>query len=236
VSAGRQGSPLTSPLEASLGHNENELNIDFYNQQKYAKQNEVIENQPQNISWIDKYRPKVFDDIVYQDEIKEILRSNLESLPHLLFYGCPGSGKTSLIMIIARHIYGNSLKNNVLILNASQDRGIDVVRNKIKLFAQKTAYTNHPFKLIILDEADSMTPDAQSALRRILEHYSKITRFCFICNYVTKMIDPIVSRCSIIRFKPIKKEFIQQKLEYIAKNESLINFEKYIPKICELTN
>ena len=139
-------------------------------------------------------------------------------------------------MIIAKSIYGDDLKKNVLILNASQDRGINIVRNKIKSFAQKSTYNKYPFKLIILDESDSMTADAQSALRRILEHYSKITRFCFICNYVSKMIDPIISRCSIIRFKPIKKEYVKEKLEYIAKNEKLIDYDKYISKICELTN
>ena len=148
----------------------------------------------------------------------------------MLFYGPPGTGKTSTILALAKELYGPEMfRTRVLELNASDERGISIVREKVKDFARmqlsnppahyKDRYPCPPYKIIILDEADSMTQDAQSALRRTMETYSKITRFCLICNYVTRIIDPLASRCSKFRFKMLDQGNAKKRLEDIAKNE-----------------
>ncbi|KAI9745224.1 MAG: hypothetical protein M1818_001502 [Claussenomyces sp. TS43310] len=153
-----------------------------------------------------------------------------EQLPHMLFYGPPGTGKTSTILALAKELYGPELvKTRVLELNASDERGISIVREKVKDFArmqlsqpseaQRTRYPCPPYKIIILDEADSMTQDAQSALRRTMETYSKITRFCLVCNYVTRIIDPLASRCSKFRFKSLDQGNARVRLQDIARLE-----------------
>jgi replication factor C subunit 2/4 len=150
----------------------------------------------------------------------------------MLFYGPPGTGKTSTILALAKELYGPELmKSRVLELNASDERGISIVREKVKDFARmqltnpppgyKSRYPCPPFKIIILDEADSMTQDAQSALRRTMETYSKITRFCLICNYVTRIIDPLASRCSKFRFKSLDQGNAKKRLEEIAAKEGV---------------
>lgn len=153
-------------------------------------------------------------------------------LPHMLFYGPPGTGKTSTILALAKELYGPEMfRTRVLELNASDERGISIVREKVKDFARmqlsnppphyKDKYPCPPYKIIILDEADSMTQDAQSALRRTMETYSKITRFCLICNYVTRIIDPLASRCSKFRFKALDQGNARKRLEDIAENEGM---------------
>ena len=148
----------------------------------------------------------------------------------MLFYGPPGTGKTSTILALAKDLYGPEMfKSRVLELNASDERGISIVREKVKDFARmqlsnpppqyKSRYPCPPYKIIILDEADSMTQDAQSALRRTMETYSKITRFCLICNYVTRIIDPLASRCSKFRFKLLDQENAQSRIQDIANSE-----------------
>lgn len=150
----------------------------------------------------------------------------------MLFYGPPGTGKTSTILALAKELYGPEfVKQRVLELNASDERGISIVREKVKDFARmqltnpppgyKERYPCPPFKIIILDEADSMTQDAQSALRRTMETYSKITRFCLICNYVTRIIDPLASRCSKFRFKSLDQGNAKKRLEEIAEKEGV---------------
>ena len=150
----------------------------------------------------------------------------------MLFYGPPGTGKTSTILALAKELYGPEMfKSRVLELNASDERGISIVREKVKDFARmqlsnppaqyKERYPCPPYKIIILDEADSMTQDAQSALRRTMETYSKITRFCLICNYVTRIIDPLASRCSKFRFKTLDQGNAKKRLEEIARNEGV---------------
>lgn len=150
----------------------------------------------------------------------------------MLFYGPPGTGKTSTILALAKELYGPEMfKSRVLELNASDERGISIVREKVKDFARmqlsnpppsyKERYPCPPYKIIILDEADSMTQDAQSALRRTMETYSKITRFCLICNYVTRIIDPLASRCSKFRFKMLDQGDAKKRLEDIAKLENI---------------
>ena len=150
----------------------------------------------------------------------------------MLFYGPPGTGKTSTILALAKELYGPEMfKSRVLELNASDERGISIIREKVKDFARmqlsnapsnyKDRYPCPPFKIIVLDEADSMTQDAQSALRRTMETYSKITRFCLICNYVTRIIDPLASRCSKFRFKTLDQGNAKQRLEDIARMEQV---------------
>jgi replication factor C subunit 2/4 len=150
----------------------------------------------------------------------------------MLFYGPPGTGKTSTILALAKELYGPELiKTRVLELNASDERGISIVREKVKNFARMQLsnpspsyakqYPCPPYKIIILDEADSMTQDAQSALRRTMETYSKITRFCLICNYVTRIIDPLASRCSKFRFKSLDQGNAKRRLEEIAEVEGV---------------
>ncbi|KAA1077311.1 hypothetical protein PGT21_002754 [Puccinia graminis f. sp. tritici] len=185
---------------------------------------------PAALPWIEKYRPKSIESVQGQEGTTKILSKalNRADLPHMLFYGPPGTGKTSTILALARDLFGPELmKSRVLELNASDERGISVVREKIKNFAKVSispATSGYPcpaYKIIILDEADSMTQDAQSALRRIMENYSKITRFCLICNYVTRIIEPIVSRCSKFRFKPLSVSGTRSKLTEISTLESI---------------
>ncbi|KAK0733882.1 P-loop containing nucleoside triphosphate hydrolase protein [Lasiosphaeria miniovina] len=189
---------------------------------------------PRAQPWVEKYRPKTLSDVTAQDHTITVLQRTLQAsnLPHMLFYGPPGTGKTSTILALAKELYGPELiKSRVLELNASDERGISIVREKVKDFARmqltnppagyKSQYPCPPFKIIILDEADSMTQDAQSALRRTMETYSKITRFCLICNYVTRIIDPLASRCSKFRFKSLDQGNARRRLEEIAALEGV---------------
>ncbi|KAL6715901.1 Subunit of heteropentameric Replication factor C (RF-C) [Lecanora helva] len=184
--------------------------------------------------WVEKYRPRSLNDVTAQDHTITVLQRTLQAtnLPHMLFYGPPGTGKTSTILALAKELYGPEMfKTRVLELNASDERGISIVREKVKDFARmqlsnppphyKDKYPCPPYKIVILDEADSMTQDAQSALRRTMETYSKITRFCLICNYVTRIIDPLASRCSKFRFKSLDQGNAKKRLEEIAQNENV---------------
>eukprot|EP00002_Diphylleia_rotans_P012929 TRINITY_DN2525_c0_g12_i1.p1 TRINITY_DN2525_c0_g12~~TRINITY_DN2525_c0_g12_i1.p1 ORF type:complete len:334 (+),score=88.10 TRINITY_DN2525_c0_g12_i1:49-1050(+) len=195
--------------------------------------------------WVEKYRPKTVDDVAHQEEVVGTLQKSIETgnLPHLLFYGPPGTGKTSTILALARQLYGPSLyKSRILELNASDERGIDVVRTKVKSFAQfsvsneKTeGYPCPPFKIVILDEADAMTADAQAALRRTMETHSSITRFCIICNYISRIIDPLTSRCAKFRFKPLEKNVMTDRLRFICMQESVTVGESDLDLVVEVS-
>ena len=191
-----------------------------------------------NLLWIEKYRPTNFKQIIGQNKIINILEDMIEngSFPHLIFSGISGTGKTSTIMAISNKLYGSNKTFMVMKLDASDDRGINSVREEIKGFAEKVTIFNEGIKLIILDEADSMTFDAQFALRRIIEKYSDTTRFCLICNYENKIIPAIKSRCLNFRFSPIDKSHIIEKLNFICKKEKLKASNKTLNIIAELSN
>ncbi|CAJ0901821.1 480_t:CDS:10 [Entrophospora sp. SA101] len=176
-----------------------------------------------NLPWVEKYRPKTLDELISHKNIITTIESyiNKDQLPHLLFYGPPGTGKTSTIFAIANKIYGDKWKSMVMELNASDDRGIDVVREQIKNFASTRNIFSSDVKLIILDEADAMTQTAQNALRRIIEKYTQNVRFCIVCNYPLKIIPAVQSRCTKFRFSPLGKDQIISYLNDIIEAERI---------------
>jgi len=194
------------------------------------------------MNWVEKYRPNTLNDIKDQNNIVNSLKKILitKNMPHLLFHGPPGCGKTTSILALAQDIFKEEYNNRVIELNASDERGINVIRDKIKTYARQTINNNNnnlpKWKIIILDEADNLTSDSFFALRRIIEEYSKITRFCIICNHFNKIIDPIVSRCCIFKFNLINNENIFNQLKYISLNENYIIEDNIINKIVEISN
>ncbi len=173
--------------------------------------------------WTERYRPSDFNEIVGQKNIIERVESLTKTLniPHLLFAGPAGTGKSTLALIIVKQLFGDDWKENYLELNASDERGISIVREKVKNFARTKSLGKVPFKIIFLDEADALTPEAQQALRRTMENYSATCRFILSCNYSSKIIDPIQSRCAIFRFKLLEKKDIGKIIDNIAEGEDL---------------
>jgi DNA polymerase III delta prime subunit len=171
---------------------------------------------------IEKYRPSKLSDIKNQDDIKDIFMNMVlnRNIPHMILYGGAGTGKTSTAIAMCKELFKDTYNDNVLELNASDERGIRVVREKIKTFSQKAADSD--FKVIILDEADAMTSDSQFALRRIVEKFSSNTRFILICNYINKIIPPLLSRCAVFRFKTMTNLNIEDLLFTIMKKENII--------------
>ena len=179
-----------------------------------------------SIPWVEKYRPARVEDVVAQDEAVHTLQraATTLALPHLLFYGSPGTGKTSTILAIAHQFFPTAelFRERVLELNASDERGIDVVRHRIKEFAMCAAAASARvpgFKIVVLDEADAMTQDAQNALRRTMEVYSHSTRFCLVCNYVSRIIEPLASRCAKFRFRAVPAPCVVARLAHVAQCE-----------------
>lgn len=177
----------------------------------------------QSVIWTEKYRPSAFDEVKGQQEIVSKVKAFVEqkNLPHLLFAGPAGIGKSTLALVTAKQMFGPEWRQNFLELNASDERGIDVVRVKVKDFARTKAIGDVPFKIIFLDECDALTRDAQQALRRTMENYAATCRFILACNYSSKIIDPIQSRCAMFRFRPLAKEHMIDIVNLIEKKESL---------------
>ncbi|MFN3384539.1 MAG: replication factor C small subunit [Archaeoglobaceae archaeon] len=172
--------------------------------------------------WVEKYRPRTLDEIVGQEEIVRRLKGYVEkkNIPHLLFSGPPGTGKTATAIALTRDLFGDHWRENFIEMNASDERGIDVVRHKIKEFA-RTAPISAPFKIIFLDEADALTADAQAALRRTMEMFSKSCRFILSCNYLSRIIEPIQSRCAVFRFRAVPKDAMRKRLLEICEKEGV---------------
>ena len=175
-----------------------------------------------HLPWVEKYRPSSLDDVLAHQHIISTINHLVESnsLPHLLFYGPPGTGKTSTILAVAQRLFGKATSSMVLEINASDDNGINIIRDQIKNFASTQKLFSKGIKLIILDEADNLSSDAQSALRRVIEKYSSHTRFCLICNYVSKIIPAIQSRCTRFRFAPLEHKHMTNRISEIAKLEN----------------
>jgi replication factor C small subunit len=172
----------------------------------------------------EKYRPNKLDEIIGQNEIVRRLKRYVKNrnVPHLLFSGLSGTGKTTATIAMAKEIYGSEWQSNFLEINASDDRGIDVIRNKVKNYAATKAIGDSndvQFKIVFLDESDALTPDAQGALRRTMEKYNLSCRFILSCNYLSKIIEPIISRCAVYQFKKIDTQSIMEKCKYIATQE-----------------
>ncbi len=178
------------------------------------------------LMWVEKYRPKNLTEVVDLHDIVESLKAfmrNPKTMPHLMFAGIPGTGKTTLALCIAHELFGPNWKSFTLELNASDERGIDTVRERVKDFSRysRSGFGNVPFALIILDECDQMTGPAQTALRRIMETSSRTSRFILICNQSSKIIEPIQSRCAIFRFSRLDKQAMKEQLQCIAKKENV---------------
>ncbi len=174
--------------------------------------------------WTEKYRPQIFEDMVGQEEIIKRVKSLVDSMniPHLLFAGPAGVGKSTLALIIVKQLFGASWRENYLELNASDERGIDVIRQKVKDFARTRALGDAPFKVIFLDEADALTREAQQALRRTMENYTATCRFVMSCNYSSRILDPIQSRAVVFRFQLLDKRDIKKRVTLIAEREGLM--------------
>jgi replication factor C small subunit len=191
-----------------------------------------------DLSWTEKYRPSKLTEVIGQDAIVEKLKAfvKIKSFPSMIFAGPAGVGKTTSAIAMAKELYGTSINEAFLELNASDSRGIEVVRGKVKEFARTIPLSSGLVKIVFLDEADALTPEAQHALRRTMEKYSATTRFILGANYSSKIIDPIQSRCVVLRFKPLKEEEMKAYIKRVAASESLDIDEKAVEAllyVCE---
>jgi replication factor C subunit 3/5 len=189
------------------------------------------------VPWIEKFRPASLDEIASQNDVIGTIKrlTDTSRLSHVLFYGPPGTGKTSTILAVARQLYGSAMNHMVLELNASDERGISVVRQDIQDFASTKQLNGFPFKLVILDECDAMTNDAQFALRRVIEKFAYCTRFCLICNYVSKVIPGLQSRCTRLRFAPLPHTVMRQQLDAIVSAEGIRIDEEGLNALIEVS-
>lgn len=187
--------------------------------------------------WTEKYRPKTLDEIQDQEEIVSRLKEFVKNgtMPHCLFAGPPGTGKTTAALCLARDLFGARFQDVFMELNASDERGIDVIRHKVKEFARTKPIGGMPFRIVILDEADALTQDAQQALRRTMESFTNVSRFILICNWSSKIIEPIQSRCAVFRFKSLSEADIKTYIDRIAKHENLKVNSGAVGAIIEIT-
>lgn len=190
-----------------------------------------------SLPWVEKYRPQTMSDVKGHANIITVLENfgGLGKSPHLLFYGPPGTGKTSTILAMAKEFYGRNKGDMVMEVNASDERGIDIVTGKIKTFVETLSFSGQRVKLVILDEADALTVEAQSALRRIMEKSTSAARFCLCCNYISKIIGPLQSRCTKFRFEGIKKESLRCMALEICKKECLLFETEAIEALLDLS-
>lgn len=211
------GSQATGP------HKKKKLNKNKVTSFHNMSAEDSARNNEQAMPWIEKYRPKTLADMISHDDILHTIDSlmNKNQLPHLCFYGPAGTGKTSTILACARRLFGPKFSSMVLELNASVDNGIKVIREQVKTFASSRQLFGTGLKLIILDECDNMSKEAQFALRRVIEKYTSSTRFCIICNYISKIIPALQSRCMRFRFGPLGHDEIYGRLELVAQLEEV---------------
>jgi replication factor C subunit 2/4 len=222
---------------------ENIINNDEKNKNIKKNRNYFLDKE-NYMPWVEKYRPRKIKDVLEQTQIIKLFNHTIKTgeLTHLILYGPPGTGKTSIILALVRQLFGEyRLDERVLELNASDDRGINIVRNKIISFSKLSLgtpdinYPSPPFKIVILDEADAMTSEAQAAMRKVMEQNTNITIFCFICNYINKIIEPIKSRCVKFRFKPVDINLSFYKLKYISQCEKIKLNDNCLMKIAEIS-